>query len=153
MDGPTGDDIPIAHYCEQCDAWFDTAERDAPCPTCGRWITWEDSARAPLEPLEPRTDAAVRLKRWQSVLDFLSREHAQLLEERRTLIQERDQIRAGRFIAKVAPFHSVNPSALHVHHDNTRCTGANNIDRQHRRSGTAGRPLCHHCAALARQGR
>ncbi len=48
-------------------------------------------------------------------------------------------------MAKTAPFHSINSS---VHHNNTKCTEGNNIERENRRSGTGGKPLCSHCLRL-----
>lgn len=44
------------------------------------------------------------------------------------------------------PWHSIRQS---VHHDNTKCTEGNNIERVNRRSGTGGKPLCAHCGRLA----
>jgi hypothetical protein len=52
-------------------------------------------------------------------------------------------------MAKVAPFHSVKPNAPNVHHNNTSCTEGNNIERENKRQGSGGRPLCQHCARLA----
>jgi hypothetical protein len=46
------------------------------------------------------------------------------------------------------PWHSVKPSDPQVYHNNTLCTEGNNIERQNRRSGTDGRPLCRHCARI-----
>ena len=46
---------------------------------------------------------------------------------------------------KVAPFHSIKQ---HVHHDNNNCTEGNNIERENRRTGTGGKPLCSRCAGL-----
>lgn len=51
-------------------------------------------------------------------------------------------------MAKVYPFHSIRVTARNVHHDNDRCTEGNNIETYNRRSGTAGRPLCDHCARM-----
>jgi hypothetical protein len=47
---------------------------------------------------------------------------------------------------KTTPFHSI---LMHVHHNNTSCTEGNNIEKQYRRDGTGGKPLCQHCARLA----
>lgn len=47
----------------------------------------------------------------------------------------------------VSPWYSVLTSA-HVHHNNTRCTTGNNIERENRRSGTGGKPLCSECRGL-----
>lgn len=43
------------------------------------------------------------------------------------------------------PWHSVKAP---VHHNETRCTTGNNIERENRRSGTGGKPLCQECARL-----
>lgn len=51
-------------------------------------------------------------------------------------------------MSKVAPFHSVKPNTSNVHHNNNKCTEGNNIEKQNLRPGTAGRPLCTHCAKL-----
>ncbi len=48
-------------------------------------------------------------------------------------------------MAKVSPFYSINS---HVHHNNNRCTEGNNIEKQNRKSGTGGKPLCSHCNRL-----
>lgn len=56
-------------------------------------------------------------------------------------------------MARVSPFHSAKPNTRNVHHNNNVCTEGNNIERQYLRAGTAGRPLCEHCARLAQQGR
>ena len=48
-------------------------------------------------------------------------------------------------MAKVSPFHSIKQS---VYHNDTRCTEGNNIERENLRSGTGGKPLCHHCQRL-----
>lgn len=56
-------------------------------------------------------------------------------------------------MSKVAPTYSVKPYAPQVYHDNDKCTERNNIERENVRSGTGGRPLCQHCAALNRSGK
>lgn len=48
-------------------------------------------------------------------------------------------------MAKVAAFHSVKQ---HVHHDDTRCTEGNNIEKVNLRAGTGGKPKCSHCQKL-----
>jgi hypothetical protein len=53
---------------------------------------------------------------------------------------------------KTAPWHSTRPGET-VHHNNTRCTEGNNIERYYLAAGTGGKPLCHHCATLNSQGR
>ncbi len=49
---------------------------------------------------------------------------------------------------KVPAFHSIKPNTRNVYHDNDRCTEGNNIESYNKRSGTAGRPRCEHCARL-----
>jgi hypothetical protein len=49
-------------------------------------------------------------------------------------------------MAKVAAFHSIKQS---VHHNNSKCTEGNNIEKENKREGTGGKPLCKHCADLA----
>lgn len=49
-------------------------------------------------------------------------------------------------MAKTSPWHSTKQD---VHHNNTKCTEGNNIEHQHRRDGTGGKPLCKHCARLS----
>lgn len=51
-------------------------------------------------------------------------------------------------MAQTQPWHSVKQ---YVHHDNTKCTEGNNIERENIRQGTGGKPKCHHCAELDRQ--
>lgn len=53
---------------------------------------------------------------------------------------------------KTTPWHSKRPGET-VHHNNTKCTEGNNIERHYWAPGTGGRPLCHHCAVLAAQGK
>ena len=48
-------------------------------------------------------------------------------------------------MSKTNPWHSVRQS---VHHNNTSCNTGNNIERENRREGTGGKPLCHECAGL-----
>jgi len=50
-------------------------------------------------------------------------------------------------------WHSVKPNTHNVYHDNTLCTEGNNIESYYLKQGTAGRPLCAHCARLDREGR
>jgi hypothetical protein len=45
-------------------------------------------------------------------------------------------------MSKTSPWHSIRQ---HVHHNDTACTEGNNIERENRRSGTGGKPLCSHC--------
>lgn len=47
---------------------------------------------------------------------------------------------------KTSPWHSIKQLN---HHDNTGCTEGNNIERENRRAGTGGKPLCDHCRRLA----
>ncbi len=51
-------------------------------------------------------------------------------------------------MAKVPAFHSVKPNTPLVYHDNSACTEGNNIEKENKRSGTGGRPLCAHCKRL-----
>jgi hypothetical protein len=48
-----------------------------------------------------------------------------------------------------SPWHSILQNR---HHNNTRCTEGNNIERRNLRSGTGGKPLCQHCRSLNAQG-
>ena len=50
-------------------------------------------------------------------------------------------------MAKVDPFHSTKPGTK-KHHNNDKCTEGNNIEKENRKSGTGGHPLCDHCATL-----
>jgi hypothetical protein len=50
-------------------------------------------------------------------------------------------------MASVAPFRSKLPGTS-VHHNNSRCTEGNNIERRNRVSGTGGLPVCDHCKRL-----
>lgn len=52
-------------------------------------------------------------------------------------------------MARVDPWHSVKPNDPRVYHNNTNCNTGNNIERENRRSGTDGRPLCAECARLS----
>lgn len=47
-------------------------------------------------------------------------------------------------------WHSIKAA---VHHNNTECNTGNNIESENRRSGNGGKPLCHECAELNRQGK
>jgi hypothetical protein len=46
---------------------------------------------------------------------------------------------------RTQPWHSTKQN---VHHDNTKCTEGNNIERENLRAGTGGKPLCQHCYRL-----
>ncbi len=48
-----------------------------------------------------------------------------------------------------APWHSI---LQQVHHNNTKCTTGNNIERENLRQGTGGKPLCQECARLNQRG-
>lgn len=48
-------------------------------------------------------------------------------------------------MAKVSPWHSVKQP---VHHNNTNCNTGNNVEKENRREGTGGKPLCAECARL-----
>jgi hypothetical protein len=49
----------------------------------------------------------------------------------------------------VAPFHSVQPGAIKVHHNQTDCVDGERIQTRYMRTGTAGLPLCPACADIA----
>ena len=49
-------------------------------------------------------------------------------------------------MSKVSPWHSVKLNDPQVHHNETQCKTGNNIERENRREGTGGRPLCQECA-------
>jgi hypothetical protein len=51
--------------------------------------------------------------------------------------------------AKKAPWHSVNHS---TYHNNFRCSTGHNIDPEHLRRGTGGKPLCNECKSLNQMG-
>ncbi len=51
---------------------------------------------------------------------------------------------------KVTAMHSVKQR---VHHNNSRCTERNNIERENIRPGTGGKPLCQHCRRLNDEGK
>lgn len=48
-------------------------------------------------------------------------------------------------MAKTSAWHSIKQD---VHHNDTKCTEGNNIERENRREGTGGKPLCSHCDRL-----
>lgn len=50
---------------------------------------------------------------------------------------------------QVRPFHSTRLGARNVYHNNDACTEGNNIETRYLAFGTAGRPLCQHCAILS----
>ena len=50
---------------------------------------------------------------------------------------------------KTNPWHSVKPYDPQVYHNNTSCNTGNNIEKENRRDGTGGRPLCKECAGLS----
>jgi len=39
------------------------------------------------------------------------------------------------------------------HHNNTECNTGNNIEQENLRQGTGGKPLCHECERLNREGK
>lgn len=53
-------------------------------------------------------------------------------------------------MAKTKPWHTIkkDPRKKDVYHNDTSCTEGNNIERENRREGTGGRPLCEHCERL-----
>ncbi len=40
-----------------------------------------------------------------------------------------------------------------VHHNNSKCTLGNNIERENIKQGTGGKPLCSQCAGLNRKAK
>lgn len=50
-------------------------------------------------------------------------------------------------MAKVSPFHSTKE--MRVHHDESKCTTGNNIEKQYRKSGTGGLPKCAECRRIS----
>ena len=52
----------------------------------------------------------------------------------------------GNPMARVIPWHSINQS---IHHNNNNCNTGNNIERENRREGDGGKPLCKECAGLS----
>ena len=51
-------------------------------------------------------------------------------------------------MAKVAPYHSINPSDPDVYHDHDDCPSGQQIPAHNRRAGTGGYPRCKHCVNL-----
>ena len=51
---------------------------------------------------------------------------------------------------RTSPWHSVKSD---VHHNNTNCNTGNNIERENRREGDGGKPLCEECKQLNRDGK
>lgn len=51
-------------------------------------------------------------------------------------------------MAKVAPYHSSNPTDPDVYHDHDNCPSGQQIPPAKRRSGTGGYPRCKHCQNL-----
>ncbi len=49
-------------------------------------------------------------------------------------------------MAKTSPWHSVKED---VHHDETKCTEGNNIEKENYRSGTGGKPKCSRCREIS----
>lgn len=58
--------------------------------------------------------------------------------------------RKGASMPRTSAWHSIKQT---VHHNNTKCTEGNNIERENRREGTGGKPLCNHCARLNAEGK
>ena len=52
-------------------------------------------------------------------------------------------------MAKVAAYHSSNPSDPDVYHDHDDCPPGSLIPARNRLSGTGGYPLCEKCAAMS----
>lgn len=53
-------------------------------------------------------------------------------------------------MGKVKPYHTDSPEYSHrdVHHNQDDCPAGRRIKREHRKEGTAGRPLCKDCKDL-----
>ena len=49
-------------------------------------------------------------------------------------------------MAKVGPWHSIKQ---YVHHNDTNCSAGREVERESRRAGTGGKPLCLECARSA----
>ena len=49
-------------------------------------------------------------------------------------------------MAKISPWNSVKED---IHHNNNNCNSGNNIERENRREGAGGKPLCKECAKLS----
>ena len=56
-------------------------------------------------------------------------------------------------MSKMNPIYSAAPNDPKRHHNNNRCTEANNIETKNIRQGTGGFPLCHHCSTLNAEGK
>lgn len=55
-------------------------------------------------------------------------------------------------MAKVAPFHSVNPNLppdKKRYHDESTCTEGNNIEKHYLKPGTDNRPKCIRCKEIS----
>jgi len=51
---------------------------------------------------------------------------------------------------KISPWHSIKQP---VHHDDSDCNTGNNVEKEYRREGTGGKPLCKECADLKSKGK
>jgi hypothetical protein len=51
---------------------------------------------------------------------------------------------------KIAPFHTHRHPD---HHDNSQCGPGSEVPKEHRISGTGGKPLCKDCAKLDTEGK
>lgn len=51
-------------------------------------------------------------------------------------------------MAKVSPWHSIEPSDPQVYHDDTSCKTGNAIQTINRRGGTGNKPRCQQCADI-----
>jgi hypothetical protein len=54
-------------------------------------------------------------------------------------------------MSKVWPWHSAQPGTPNIHHSNSSCPEGNKIERENRREGTGGHPLCEQCERLNRE--
>jgi hypothetical protein len=75
--------------------------------------------------------------------------HVRLSEIAR-LLWSRLQLKKEFPMPQTSPWHSVKENR---HHNNTSCTEGNNIEKENRRPGTDGKPLCEHCDRLNKQGK
>jgi hypothetical protein len=61
----------------------------------------------------------------------------------------RNQLVNRKQSERKAPWHSINSD---VYHNNSGCNTGHNIDPQHLRQGTGGKPLCNECESLNQVG-
>jgi hypothetical protein len=68
------------------------------------------------------------------------------MRQMRWRVSHESYVRESKAMGKTSPWHSI---LRNVHHNNTNCNTGNNIERENRRSGTGGKPLCSECAGLS----